>query len=58
MAFEKLPDGKGLLYIPKAAESEKKHPCSDCFSCQGCSDPRCRVCRSKPGRQEHRKPKK
>ncbi|MDD2736038.1 MAG: hypothetical protein PHF56_19055 [Desulfuromonadaceae bacterium] len=25
-------------------ETVKKHPCSDCFSCQWCSDERCRLC--------------
>lgn len=25
----------------------KKFPCSDCISCQWCSDDRCRLCRGK-----------
>lgn len=33
----------GKLYAPEAA-SGKKHPCADCFSCQQCSDERCRMC--------------
>ena len=24
----------------------RKHPCPDCKMCQGCSESRCRVCRS------------
>ena len=25
-------------------EAAKKHTCPDCFSCQWCSDERCRLC--------------
>ena len=25
---------------------EQKHPCKDCYSCQFCSDTRCRICLS------------
>jgi len=52
MAFQKLPGGKGLIYIPKLAESEKKYPCPDCFSCQWCEEQRCRACRAKVDRPD------
>ncbi|MCB2182277.1 MAG: hypothetical protein KQH63_09650 [Desulfobulbaceae bacterium] len=51
MAFRKLPDNKGLIYIPEFS-GIKKHPCPDCFSCQWCGNERCRSCRLK-----HRKNK-
>ena len=35
----------GKLYLPEVQKnSEKKHPCSDCYSCQHCSDERCDLC--------------
>ncbi len=45
MAFQKLPDNRGLLYIPNRKPGKKKHPCPDCFNCQWCGNERCRVCR-------------
>ena len=46
MAFVKLPGLQGKLYIPeKQNNCKKKHPCKDCYSCDYCSDDRCRVCR-------------
>lgn len=47
MAFRKLPDNRGLVYIPECTckKGEKKHPCADCFNCQWCGNERCRVCR-------------
>jgi len=45
MAFQKLPNNKGLIYVPECRNCIKKHPCRDCFSCQWCGDERCRVCR-------------
>lgn len=48
MAFQKLPDNKGLVYIPECKQEKKKHPCTDCFNCQWCGNERCRVCR--PGK--------
>ena len=48
MAFVKLPGAIGKLYIPETrTEQAPKHPCPDCFSCQWCTDERCRVCRLK-----------
>lgn len=46
MGFQKLPDNKGLIYIPEFCKEDKKHPCRDCFSCQWCGNDRCKVCRS------------
>lgn len=34
----------GKIFQPCACR-DKKHPCGDCFSCQWCSDERCRKCR-------------
>lgn len=45
MAFQKLPNNRGLLYVPECTAQDKKHPCRDCFSCQWCGDERCRACR-------------
>lgn len=40
---------EGKVYIPETEPCElKKHPCKDCFSCQRCSDDRCRLCRGVP----------
>ncbi len=48
MAFKQLPDNKGMIYVPEPeANSQKKHPCSECFSCQWCSNERCALCRTK-----------
>ena len=47
MPFFTVPGLKGKVYAPQQPDgSVKKHPCKDCFSCQDCSDARCRVCRS------------
>jgi hypothetical protein len=47
MPFVPVPGLKGKVYVPeKTRESSKKHPCRDCFSCQQCSNDRCRVCLS------------
>ena len=45
MAFVTIPGLKGKVYVPQAPDGYfKKHPCAECFSCQNCSDDRCRVC--------------
>jgi hypothetical protein len=45
MAFTSLPGLKGKVYTPEEKSgSTKKHPCNDCYSCQMCSDNRCRLC--------------
>ncbi len=47
MAFVSMPGLKGKVYVPdESGSGSKKHPCKDCFSCQQCSDDRCRVCLS------------
>jgi len=48
MSFRKLPDNRGLIYVPEWTACKKKNPCPDCFSCQWCSNERCRVCKGKP----------
>ncbi|MEW6185756.1 MAG: hypothetical protein AB1585_08470 [Thermodesulfobacteriota bacterium] len=40
-----LPDLKTCTVHP-AAGVLKKHRCPDCFFCQGCSQDRCRLCRT------------
>ncbi len=48
MAFERIDGFKGKLFIPDVQKnSEKKHPCKDCFSCQHCEDERCELCLKK-----------
>ncbi len=38
----------GKVYVPeKKPGVKKKHACQDCFSCQMCSNDRCRLCRGK-----------
>jgi hypothetical protein len=46
MAFVEVPGFKGKVYIPEEeSEGTKKHNCTDCYSCQMCSDTRCTLCR-------------
>jgi len=45
MVFKKLPNNRGMIYEPDCNSDREKHPCPDCFSCQWCSNERCRVCR-------------
>jgi hypothetical protein len=48
MPFITLPEIKGKIYVPEQdALFLKKHTCSNCFSCQMCSDDRCSSCLSK-----------
>ena len=48
MPFEKMPGLAGKIYVPEQKPGAfKKHPCPDCFSCDGCSDDRCGVCRDR-----------
>ena len=66
MPFESVPGLKGKVYVPEESrEGSKKYSCQDCFSCQQCSDDRCRVCSSlgqsccnKPVRKKVRNPPK
>jgi len=46
MPFKEIPGLPGKIYIPEQdPDAPKKHDCPDCFSCQMCSDDRCRICR-------------
>jgi len=48
MTFIRVPGLTGKVYVPQQYDrSAKKHPCKDCFSCQHCSDDRCRLCLSR-----------
>lgn len=45
MPFIILPNNEGKLYVPEQdSASLRKHYCKHCFSCQVCSDDRCRLC--------------
>jgi hypothetical protein len=45
MAWKKIPGLEGRVYIPEEEwKTPRKHGCRDCFSCQMCSDDRCRLC--------------
>jgi hypothetical protein len=45
MAWKEIPGLKGKVYIPdEEKRTLKKHGCEQCFSCQLCSDDRCRLC--------------
>ena len=46
MPFIRIDGFSELVYMPDEQPcSKKKHPCSDCHSCQWCSDERCAMCR-------------
>ncbi len=48
MPFVSIPGMPGRLYVPEMwTKASKKFPCKDCFSCEYCSDDRCRMCREK-----------
>ena len=41
MPFVKIKGMKGKLYVPEVQSGRrKKHPCPDCYACDGCSDDR------------------
>jgi len=45
MPFVNLPNKTGKFYVPEHdAVVVRKHDCQNCFSCQVCSDDRCRLC--------------
>jgi len=45
MPYIRIPGIVGKVYVPeKEPDSQKKHPCKDCFHCQWCSDDRCHLC--------------
>jgi len=45
MAWKEIPGLKGRVYVPEEEpKTPKKHGCKECFSCQMCSDDRCRLC--------------
>ena len=46
MPWIRMPGIEGLVYEPEATpRSRRKHPCSDCYACQWCSDAKCAACR-------------
>jgi hypothetical protein len=46
MIFIKVPGLEGKVYVPRTdLSAPKKHPCKDCFSCQMCTNERCKLCR-------------
>jgi len=54
MPFQKLPDNRGMIYVPECSSGMKKHPCPDCFSCQWCGNERCRVCKGKQAKKKRK----
>ena len=44
MAFIRMKDVEGLVFVPEDTGAAKKHPCADCYHCQWCSDNRCTLC--------------
>ncbi len=47
MPFTTVCGLKGKVYVPgPPKDGTRKHSCKDCYSCQLCSDDRCRVCLS------------
>ncbi|WDP91106.1 MAG: hypothetical protein HUN04_15950 [Desulfobacter sp.] len=58
MAFVNIPDLPGKIYVPdKKKHSPCKHGCRDCFSCEFCSDDRCRICLKQKEKMPGNKPK-
>lgn len=47
MPFIKIEGFTGNIYVPEINPGKKKHPCRDCYSCQFCSDERCKLCLGK-----------
>lgn len=47
MSFQKLPDNLGMIFVPECTQECRKNKCIDCFSCQWCSNERCRLCKEK-----------
>jgi hypothetical protein len=46
MKFKKVSGLEGKVYVPQTdLRAHKKHPCKDCFSCQMCTNHRCKLCR-------------
>ena len=44
MPFVSRSGLNGKIYVPEQLSGQKKHNCQNCFSCQVCSDDRCRLC--------------
>jgi hypothetical protein len=45
MAWVTVSGLEGKVYVPDDTRTQKKHPCTGCFSCQWCDENRCQVCR-------------
>ncbi len=53
MPFVEIKGLPGKVYIPeKQPDTQKKNKCPDCFSCQMCSDTRCRMCLNNNSKNE------
>lgn len=45
MPFIEIEELPGKVYVPeRLPDNQKKHKCPDCFSCQMCSNDKCRIC--------------
>jgi hypothetical protein len=64
MAFESVSGLKGKVYVPEERPGRvKKYNCKDCYSCQICSELRCKKCldqktlsKKNPSKEGHEKP--
>jgi hypothetical protein len=53
MKYKKIEGFKPKIFVPEeSANHNKKYNCKDCFSCQWCSDDRCRRCLGSKGCKE------
>jgi hypothetical protein len=44
MPFIRIEGFAGRIFVPETVPARQKHKCTDCFSCQFCSDDRCTLC--------------
>jgi hypothetical protein len=57
MAFITVSNIEGKVFVPETKPlSMKKHNCRDCFSCQICSESRCKACLSEKACKKNKLP--
>jgi len=53
MAFYTIPGFQAKVFVPEGNHHEgRKYNCTDCFSCQMCSDERCEACLKRNSREK------
>jgi hypothetical protein len=58
MPFIKIPNMSGKFFVPlQIPETVKKKRCHDCFSCQMCSETRCKLCKTEESYEEKKEKK-